>query len=281
MLSVFQARFQRLETALNTLVESVAAYNPSVSAADALVAADEDLEESLGQLAVHHANYARILELRATADALDEKIKSTLRTLADTRKELLDIPSSQLAKNTRQVGVEELLSYAKFISKTTVPPTFRGHISTELLSKPQPVTADVPTTQITNGMATPAANGDNTSSSDQPEQTENRAVATLSAETKAMLDPLSQLPFVPWPSQDVIRMGALATIQGMIEDGTDPTTVLSAEEQEARDKQRQEEEERLQAEQEERERRRREDWAARGGGGRAAMTEDVFDPDEL
>lgn len=49
MLSVFQARFQRLETALNTLVESVAAYNPSVSAADALVAADEDLEESLGQ----------------------------------------------------------------------------------------------------------------------------------------------------------------------------------------------------------------------------------------
>jgi hypothetical protein len=34
---------------LNTLVESVAAYNPSVPAADALVVADEDLEESLGQ----------------------------------------------------------------------------------------------------------------------------------------------------------------------------------------------------------------------------------------
>jgi hypothetical protein len=231
-------------------------------------------------VAVHHANYSRILELRATAEALDEKIKSTLRTLADTRKELLDIPSSQPSPNTRKVGVEELLSYAKFISKTTVPPTFRGHISADLLSQPQPAVTDASTTQITNGMATPAQNGDHTSTADQSTTTENRAVATLSAETKAMLDPLSQLPFVPWPSQEVIRMGALAAIQGMLEDGTDPTTVLSAEEQEAADKRRAEEEARLQAEQEERERRRREDWAARGGN-RAAVTEDVFDPDEL
>jgi hypothetical protein len=54
MLSVFQTRFQRLETALNTLVESVAAYNPSVSAADALVAADEELDESLEQRMLHN-----------------------------------------------------------------------------------------------------------------------------------------------------------------------------------------------------------------------------------
>lgn len=54
MLSVFQTRFQRLETALNSLVESVAAYNPSVSAADALVAADQDLDESLEQRTLHN-----------------------------------------------------------------------------------------------------------------------------------------------------------------------------------------------------------------------------------
>lgn len=53
MLAIFQSRFQRLETALNTLVESVAAYNPSVTAADALVAADDDLEESLEQRTSH------------------------------------------------------------------------------------------------------------------------------------------------------------------------------------------------------------------------------------
>lgn len=54
MLSVFQTRFQRLETALNTLVESVAAYNPSITAANALVAADEELDESLEQRALHY-----------------------------------------------------------------------------------------------------------------------------------------------------------------------------------------------------------------------------------
>lgn len=54
MLSVFQTRFQRLETALNTLVESVAAYNPSISAADVLVAADEELDESLEQRTLRH-----------------------------------------------------------------------------------------------------------------------------------------------------------------------------------------------------------------------------------
>lgn len=49
MLSVFQSRFQRLEQSLTALVESIAAYNPSISAADALVAADDDLNESLEQ----------------------------------------------------------------------------------------------------------------------------------------------------------------------------------------------------------------------------------------
>ena len=229
-------------------------------------------------VAIHHANYARILTLRATAVALDEKIKNTLRTLSTTRKELLDISSSQPSPNAREVSVDELLSYAKFISKTTVPPTFRRPIPADILSQAQGANAEAANmTQITNGMATPAQNGD--AAMEQP--AENRAVATLSADTKAMLDPLSQLPFVPWPSQDVIRMGALAEIQGILEDGRDPSTVLSAEEQEAEDKRKAEEEERLRQEQEERDRRRRESWAARGGGGRAAPTEDVFDPDEL
>jgi hypothetical protein len=110
--------------------------------------------------------------------------------------------------------------------------------------------------------------------------TQAQPINPLQRKIEPWLLPLSQLPFVPWPSQEVIRMGALAAIQGMLEDGTDPTTVLSAAEQEAADKRRAEEEERQQAEQEERERRRREDWAARGGN-RAAITEDVFDPDEL
>lgn len=53
MLSIFQARYQRVDKALNTLIESIAAYNPSVSAADELVAADDEVNESLEQRRCH------------------------------------------------------------------------------------------------------------------------------------------------------------------------------------------------------------------------------------
>lgn len=44
---IMDAQFQRIESALNTLIESIAAYNPSPSAALDLVAADDTLSESL------------------------------------------------------------------------------------------------------------------------------------------------------------------------------------------------------------------------------------------
>ncbi len=49
MLATLQARYARVETALNTLIESIASYNPSVAAADDLVAADGEVSESLNQ----------------------------------------------------------------------------------------------------------------------------------------------------------------------------------------------------------------------------------------
>lgn len=49
MLSTFQERYARMELALNALVESISAYNPSVSAADELVAADDEVNEALEQ----------------------------------------------------------------------------------------------------------------------------------------------------------------------------------------------------------------------------------------
>lgn len=43
------------------------------------------------------------------------------------------------------------------------------------------------------------------------------------------LDPLStQVPFVPWPSEDVIRRGALAQIQLMLEQGQDPNNAVTS-----------------------------------------------------
>lgn len=49
MNTTIQAQLDRVETALNTLIESIASYNPSIPAANALLAADDDLNKGLKQ----------------------------------------------------------------------------------------------------------------------------------------------------------------------------------------------------------------------------------------
>lgn len=47
MFAQFRSEYRRVEESLQRLTDSIAAYNPSVSAADELVAADEAVERSL------------------------------------------------------------------------------------------------------------------------------------------------------------------------------------------------------------------------------------------
>ena len=49
MYSQFQASYQRVEQSLQRLTESIAAYNPSTTAADELFAADKAVNENLEQ----------------------------------------------------------------------------------------------------------------------------------------------------------------------------------------------------------------------------------------
>ena len=49
MLSSLQSRYQRVEKALDALIESVAAYNPSLSAAEELVEADDEVSQTLDE----------------------------------------------------------------------------------------------------------------------------------------------------------------------------------------------------------------------------------------
>lgn len=49
MNTIIQAQLDKVETALNTLIESIASYNPSTPAANALLAADDDLNKGLKQ----------------------------------------------------------------------------------------------------------------------------------------------------------------------------------------------------------------------------------------
>ena len=47
MNSIIQGQLDRVETALNTLIESIASYNPSVTAANDLLAADNELAQGV------------------------------------------------------------------------------------------------------------------------------------------------------------------------------------------------------------------------------------------
>ncbi|KAK4548879.1 hypothetical protein LTR36_008652 [Oleoguttula mirabilis] len=273
MLSQFQASYQRMEQSLQRLTDSIAAYNPSTAAADELNAADEALSDNLEQLVKHQQNVIRIAELRRITQENDEKLRTHIRQLAELRKEISTVPSIDTTTSGREVGVDELLSYAKFISPTTVPPTFRKQDVTLKPTNVEPTDA-----QITNGIATPPIGAQEV---DNPPyvKAENIAVQSLDPGHKAWLDPLANLPFEPWPSHDIIQMSALADIQRMVESGRDPASVLSPEEQAEADKRRQEDEENERLEEQERERRRMSMFDT----GRRRTTfeqEDVFNPDD-
>lgn len=224
---------------------------------------------------MHQGNYLRIQELRQTTESLDEMLRDTIKLLADTRKEILSIPSSGGSDEPRrELKVDELLSYAKYISKTTVPPTFRKQ------DVPLPaVKTELARAQIANGIATPAsrAQEDEHVPYSNPD---NVSAKAMKNEDKRWLNPLEALPFEPWPSHDVIQRGALADIQRMIEAGRDPGEVLTAEEQAEADRRKREEEEREKAAQAERERRRMSMFDT-GGVRRRETMGDVFNPDDL
>ncbi|KJY00242.1 mediator of rna polymerase ii transcription subunit 4 like protein [Zymoseptoria brevis] len=290
MLSRFQASYQRVETSLQKLTDSIAAYNPSITAADELVAADEAVNANIDQLVQHQKNHQRILSLRQTSEALDESLKSTLRLLAETRKEIQAIPSAS-SSSRREVTVDELLDYAKFIACTTVPPTFRRPIPDDLLPKKQAALA----VQPSNGMVTPpqasagplidslaiAADDSNPNydQSTSPAE-ENLAVKAMEDREKAFIIP-QNLPFEPWPNHTIIMRGSLADIQRLAESGVDPASILSREEKAEAERLRKEREEEEAREAEIRERKRREVWSDQAARRPTVADNKPFNPDDL
>ncbi|KAJ2895619.1 hypothetical protein MKZ38_006294 [Zalerion maritima] len=117
------ARFERVEKALTTLVESITKYNPSVGAANDLVQAERHLSQGLEDVQTHQNNHLRLQQLRKATTTLDTQIKIILVSLATTRKELISTPATKYPTDQQpyQFTYSELLSYARRISKTTQP----------------------------------------------------------------------------------------------------------------------------------------------------------------
>ncbi|KIH86375.1 mediator of RNA polymerase 2 transcription subunit 4 [Sporothrix brasiliensis 5110] len=125
-------RFDRVEKALVTLIDSIAKYNPSPALAEDLLAADRELNSGLEQLQTHQNNYLRILALRDDVAALDGQIKSTLLALAASRRDILQTPATEFPEDSVNRTIrdetkhypftyDELMSYARRISRNTVP----------------------------------------------------------------------------------------------------------------------------------------------------------------
>ncbi|KAL8728751.1 MAG: hypothetical protein Q9181_005236 [Wetmoreana brouardii] len=225
MNAVIQGQLDRIETAHNALVTSIESYNPSVPAAIDLLAADTELQQGVKQLVQHQANHARILRLRSAIEAQNQQITSTLSLLAETRKDILSVPATVFPEDSRNVPYTELLDYARRISPYTVPPTFREPVpSSKVVNTTAQGQDDVPAVNgvgdavsearevnaLANGGVLPTNEGDGV------------GVWSLEQADVQWLNPLEQIPFVPWPTEEVLKKGALGQIQVMLEQGVDP-----------------------------------------------------------
>ncbi|KAI1348207.1 vitamin-D-receptor interacting mediator subunit 4-domain-containing protein [Xylaria sp. FL0043] len=273
------ACFDRVEKALGTLIDSIAKYNPSTNQVQELGSADAELTKGLRDLQTHQSNYQRLQDLRASTAKYDTQIKDTLRLLANTRKELVHASATVFPDGPNyEIRYDELLSYARRISKTTIPPVGAVNAISAAISESSQIKGEAASAPET--AATTPAGGTPNGTTPQPQPTQPSLTVTanggggggggggdasqqtmstdLPEPLATFLNPHSAYTFVPWPSEEQVRHGAIASLAYMAEQGIEPEGYDPEVERARKER---EEEERKQAEEEERvEREKRERW---------------------
>lgn len=237
MEDLLASRFKRVEVALATLIESIAKYNPNPIHANDLIAADKELNQGLNLLTTHQSNYARILSLRNTSDALDKQIRETLEHLTAVRKDVISTPLSSLVPNKNPISYTELMSYARRISKFTTPPSYQDPIinmentdtlpikSNEVVNKPSHdnKVGQVDTT-IVQEQSNQIGKSELNPATTDVVPTSQSTIMTNNSNWHEYLNPRTDKPWTPWPSEETIRRGALASIQILTNQGVDLAT---------------------------------------------------------
>lgn len=212
----------------------------------------------------HQNNYIRIQKLREESSLLDNQIRECLTNLASTRKDVHSIPTTSYPANKGfPFTYDELLGFARRISKTTMPPP--GALN----AVPAPAST---------GDGTPAPTGPSAAPSAAPTPSATTPVSQMPASQQTVasnttlpepvtwhLNPHAMSMFYPWPEEDRIRAGALSRNQALEEQGIEPKGYdpVAEEERKVREeeeKKKREEEERVareEAERREREERER------------------------
>ncbi|KAI0423322.1 vitamin-D-receptor interacting mediator subunit 4-domain-containing protein [Xylaria grammica] len=261
--------FDRVEKALGTLIDSIAKYNPSVTQVQELGNADIELTKGLQDLQTHQSNYLRIQDLRASTAKYDAQIKDTLRLLANTRKELVNASATAFPDGPNyEIQYDELLSYARRISKTTIPPVGALNAISTAIGESSQAKGE---TSAPETAATTPAGGTPSGTTPQPlaavangDASQQTNTTNLPEPLATFLNPHSAFTFVPWPTEEQVRHGAIASLaymaeQGIEAEGYDPEVEKARKERE--EEERKQAEERERADREERERRMREEQA--------------------
>ncbi|KAK3379129.1 vitamin-D-receptor interacting mediator subunit 4-domain-containing protein [Lasiosphaeria ovina] len=273
------ARFERVERALASLIDSIAKYNPSEKLGEELVAADRELAAGLQALETHHNNHARIQQLRAETAALDAQTKDIIGALWAMRKEVKNTHTTVYAASgpKYQFTTAELLDYARRISSTTLPPQAAINGAADRAAATAGAAGTSPdaddAARSSQGGQTPTAsfgasfNGGSATPTQTQTQTQSQTTVTstfteLPMNIKPAVNPGDGAVFYPWPVEEQIRGGALSAVDYLSTHGIDPRG-YDPEEEEQRKKEeeqaRKEAEERARQEREEAERRMREE----------------------
>ncbi|KAI1759787.1 hypothetical protein GGR53DRAFT_471005 [Hypoxylon sp. FL1150] len=279
--------FDRVEKALGTLVDSIAKYNPSVAQVNDLGLADAELNKGLEDLEKHQSNYRRVQDLRTATASFDAQIKDTLRLLANTRKELVGTSATVFPSDAPSYGIDydELLGYARRISKTTMPPA--GALNGVRADGPEGpsgagTAATTPAGGTPNGAQSQPALANGATPQDPPllllssssQQTiavtaadgSNSTTVQLPEDLQMQLNPYQAFSFVPWPNEEQVRKGALASLSFLADQGIDPENYdpeLEKQRKEQEEEERRAREDRERVEREERDRKAREEQMRR------------------
>ncbi|KAK4170470.1 vitamin-D-receptor interacting mediator subunit 4-domain-containing protein [Cladorrhinum sp. PSN259] len=294
-------RFERLEKSLGAFVDSLAKNNPSEKLCDELIEASGELHGCLKELETHQNNVEKIRKLREETEALDLQTKQIIQNLWDMRKELKSIPTTSYTDSNPKFKftTQELLSFARRISRNTLPPpgvTNGLDLSSSSSANPRSPTPtnpnntnnpSAPTPNASTSFAgtpsasTPAATAgtgapptpSNANGTPLPQQQQQQQPPPASQQPSStlpqlpphlapQLNPHENAPFFPWPTMEQIRSGALMKCQDLINRGIDPKG-YDPEEEERKKKEeeqaRKEADERARQERAEHERRVREE----------------------
>lgn len=164
-------------------------------------------------MAKHQANHARIQTLRAEADSLEEQLKTSVKKLAELRRELFRTPATTFPQDSRAVPFDELLQYATNISRYTVPPTYRERVPTTDKDDDEAASSGAPTNAVNTPAVVPEAMdlANDGSEAQKGGEDADGTAPDITAEEEEWLKKLkaSNLAWYPWPSTEKIRNGIL------------------------------------------------------------------------